>query len=88
MPTAPAPRILRRPAVTETYGIGRSTIYELAATGLLPRPVRLTARATGWPAAELEQVFAARVAGKTDDEIRALVQRLHAARQAEPASAA
>lgn len=88
MPTAPAPRILRRPAVTETYGIGRSTIYDLCAAGLLPRPVRISARSTGWLADELGAVFTARVAGKTDDEIRALVARLHAARTAEPASAA
>ncbi|MBS0338346.1 MAG: AlpA family phage regulatory protein [Proteobacteria bacterium] len=79
---ATAPRILRRPDVTATYGLGRSTIYELAAAGLLPRPVRIGARATGWPAEELEQVFRARVAGADEAAVRALVAELHAARTA------
>lgn len=83
MPSAATPRrILRRPDVSAVYGIARSTIYELAAAGLFPRPVRLTARATGWPAEELDAVFRARIAGATDDAVRELVARLHAERTA------
>jgi len=35
----------------------------------------------GFPACEVEALNAARIAGKTDDEIRSLVTRLEAARK-------
>ena len=38
-------------------------------------------RATGTPDNEVEALNAARIAGKTDDEIRALVAKLEAARK-------
>ena len=41
----------------------------------------LGARAVGWPAGEVSAVNAARIAGRTDDEIRALVARLELERQ-------
>jgi prophage regulatory protein len=41
-------RILRRPAVEQKVGIGRSTLYAWVAEGTFPRPVRLGARAVGW----------------------------------------
>lgn len=47
-----------------------------------PRPVRLGERAVGWPASEVAALNAARIAGKTDQEIRALVVKLEAARKA------
>jgi prophage regulatory protein len=49
--------------------------------GLFTPPVPIGARAVGWPAAELAMLNAARIAGKTDDEIRALVAKLEAARK-------
>lgn len=75
------PRFLRRHAVTETYGIGRSTIFDHVRDGLLPPSVRLGPRATGWPAGELERIFAARAAGAGDEAVRQLVAALVAARR-------
>jgi prophage regulatory protein len=72
--------ILRLPAVKAESGYGRSTIYLRINEGLWPKPVRLGARAVGWPAGEVAAINAARIAGKSDDEIRALVAKLQAAR--------
>ena len=74
--------ILRIPAVKSESGLSRSTIYLRIAEGLWTRPVRLGARAVGWPSDEVAAINAARIAGKTDEEIRALVAKLEAARKA------
>lgn len=58
----------------------RSSYYAKAARSLMPMPVKLGPRACAIPVRELEAVNAARIAGKTDDEVRALVVRLHAER--------
>ncbi|WP_108815667.1 helix-turn-helix transcriptional regulator [Loktanella sp. Alg231-35] len=42
-------RILRRPAVEQRTGLSRSTIYLLMKRGEFPQPIRLSARAVGWP---------------------------------------
>ena len=76
--------ILRLPTLIERSGLARSTIYKLITVGLWTRPIRLSARAVGWPSSECEAILGARVAGKTDDEIRALVVTLEAAREAGP----
>ena len=60
--------------------MSRSTFYRDVNLGLLPRPVKLGLRAAGIPDYEVSAIAAARIAGKTDDDIRALVQRMHAAR--------
>lgn len=39
----------RRPEVETLTGLSRSTIYALMDKGDFPRPVRLAARAVGWP---------------------------------------
>ncbi len=74
--------ILRRKQVEAECGYSRSTIYLRITQGLWPTPVRLGARAVGWPAREVAAINAARIAGQSDDEIRALVTRLHAERRA------
>uniref|UniRef100_UPI00404746B2 hypothetical protein n=1 Tax=Limnohabitans sp. TaxID=1907725 RepID=UPI00404746B2 len=48
--------------------------------GLWTKPVRLSARAVGWPSEEITAICKARIAGKSDDEIRGLVDRLHSQR--------
>jgi len=47
----------------------------------MTRPVKIGQRAAGYPANEVRAINAARIAGKSDDEIRALVERLHAQRE-------
>lgn len=74
--------ILRLPAVRIQSGLSRSTIYLRISQGLWTKPINLGARAVGWPSSEVEALNAARIAGKTDDEIRQLVIKLQAARKA------
>lgn len=73
--------ILRRRQVQTETGYSRSTIYLRISQGLWPKPVRLGARAVGWPAGEVSTLNAARIAGKSDDEMRALVASLEMARR-------
>jgi prophage regulatory protein len=74
--------ILRLPAVLRERGRSRSTHYLDIQQGLFTRPVSIGARAVGWPEHEVTTLNDARIAGKSDDEIRALVTRLEAARKA------
>lgn len=74
--------IYRLPAVKSESGLSRSTIYLRIAQGLWTKPVSLGARAVGWPSGEVAAINAARIAGKTDVEVRALVAKLEAARKA------
>jgi len=73
--------ILRIPAVKFASGLSRSTIYLRVSQGLWTKPVSLGPRAVGWPSDEVEAINTARIAGKTDDEIRVLVTKLEAARK-------
>lgn len=74
--------ILRLPAVMAESGYARSTLYLRVAQGLYTKPISLGPRCVGWPLSEVSAINAARIAGKSDDEIRALVVALEAARQA------
>ena len=65
--------ILRLPAIRLESGYSRSTIYLRISQGLWPRPIHLGARAVGWPAREVVALNAARIAGRSDEEIRTLV---------------
>jgi len=79
--STPSTTILRLPAVKAETGYSRSTIYLRVSQGLWPRPVSLGARSVGWPASEVAAINAARIAGKTNSEIRDLVVRLEVARK-------
>ncbi len=73
--------ILRIPATKSQSGYSRSTIYLRINQGLWTRQISLGPRAIGWPANEVAALNAARISGKTDDEIRELVIELEAARK-------
>lgn len=74
--------ILRVPAAKAQSGYSRSTIYLRITQGLWTKPVSLGPRCVGWPAHEVAALIAARISGKTDGEIRALVVSMEAARKA------
>ena len=73
--------ILRIPAVKSQSGYSRSTIYLRISQGLWTKQISLGPRCIGWPANEVAALNAARISGKTDEEIRALVVKLEAARK-------
>ncbi|MCR6480583.1 AlpA family phage regulatory protein [Variovorax sp. ZS18.2.2] len=73
--------ILRMPAVkAETGHRSHASIYTQIRDGLFTKPVPIGERSVGWPAYEVKAITQYRIAGKTEDEIRALVIRLHAKR--------
>jgi prophage regulatory protein len=75
--------ILRLPAVLADTGLSRSTIYLRITQGVFTHPVSLGARAVGWPAHEVAAINAARIAGKSETQMRELVRELEVARKAE-----
>ncbi len=72
--------IWRRKQVEAESGQSRSTIYLRITQGLWPKQIRIGPRAVGWLAREVAAINTARIAGKSDDDIRALVTQLEAAR--------
>lgn len=72
--------IWRLSAVIAFTGQSRSSIYAAIPAGLFPPPIKITARAVGWCAEEVRALNAARIAGKSSDDIKALVVSLVAAR--------
>ena len=73
--------ILRLPAVKAGSGYSRSTVYLRIAQGLWTKQISLGPRCVGWPDYECAALNAARISGKTDDEIRLLVLKLESARK-------
>jgi prophage regulatory protein len=74
-------KIIRLPAVLARTGLGKSTLYQRVTQGLHSPPVKLGgARASGWPEHEVDALISARIAGRSNDEIRQLVTELVAAR--------
>lgn len=73
--------IYRLPTVKAETGYSRSTIYLRIAQGLWPKQISLGPRCVGWPANEVALLNAARISGKTDAEIRELVQSLQTKRK-------
>lgn len=75
-------QILRMQAVmAETGHRSHASIYSAVRAGMWTKPVSIGPRAVGWPADEVKAINAARIAGKSVDDIKALVSRLHAKRE-------
>jgi prophage regulatory protein len=73
--------ILRLPVVLNERGRSRSAHYQDIQQGLFTHPVQIGLRAVGWPENEVIALNAARIAGKSNEEIRQLVIQLEAARK-------
>lgn len=54
--------------------------YNAIRDGLFTTGVAIGQRARGWPSYEVQAISAARIAGKSDADIRELVKALHAQR--------
>jgi prophage regulatory protein len=75
--------ILRLPSVKAEMGHSSdASIYNAIRDGLFPVGVQIGQRARGWPDYEVTAINTARIAGKSDDEIRDLVKLLHSKRMA------
>ena len=70
--------ILRLPEVKRVLGHrADASVYNAIRAGLFTTGVAIGQRAKGWPDYEIQAIASARVAGKSDDEIRDLVKALH-----------
>ena len=73
--------ILRMPAVkAETGHRSHASIYTAIKAGLFTKAVPIGERSVGWPDYEVKAINSARIAGKSEADIRDLVNRLHAKR--------
>lgn len=72
--------IQRLPKIQTTFGLCRSSIYNLIAAGLLPKPILIGSRAVGLPAHEVESIVQARIGGASEASIKQLVIDLTAQR--------
>ena len=73
--------ILRMPAVkAETGHRSHASIYTAIKAGLFTTGVAIGQRSVGWPSEEVAAINGARIAGKSETEIKELVNRLHAKR--------
>ena len=73
--------ILRMPSVKVEMGHkSHASIYTAIKDGTFTKPVQIGQRSVGWPDYEVKAINAARIAGKSETEIKELVNRLHAKR--------
>lgn len=73
----PLPRIWRE----RILGHGRAHGYERIRDGRLPPPIELSPHLRAYTRGEIDAINRARAGGATDDELRALVAKLVAARK-------
>jgi prophage regulatory protein len=69
-------RILRIKQIKAQTGLPTSTVYDHIAKGLWPRPIKLGERISGWLESEVTAIMGARIAGKSNTEIKELVLSL------------
>jgi len=61
----------------ETGHRSHASIYNAIKAGTFTKPVQIGQRSVGWPSDEVQAINAARIAGKSDVDIRELVNILH-----------
>ena len=70
-------QLVRIKTALKLTGDSCTTFHEKIRDELYPKPVKLGKRSSAWPLAELETVVKARIAGKTEGQIRAIVRQIH-----------
>ena len=73
--------LYRRPVVEAAMGKTRSTLYRDIQKGVLTKPVSIGGERVAWPANEIQAINQARIAGKSDADIKLLVIELEALRR-------
>lgn len=80
--------LIRRPELSRRTARSRSAVYQDISDGVMVPPIHW-GKSAMWPTNEVDAIIAARIAGRSDDEIRALVAELVEARsQADKTAAA
>ena len=68
--------MIRRKEAARGWGMCISQTYVQEAKGLIPKFISIGSRAKAIPTREVDAVNAARIAGKSEDEIRDFVKQL------------
>lgn len=71
---------LRLPEILRRNGEGRAKCYAQIKVGLYPPPIKIGIKTSVWLETEDLLIRAARISGKSDEEIREIVRALVAAR--------
>lgn len=74
-------KLLKLPQVLGLTAKSRTSHYADIKEGLMTPPVKLSEHSVAWPESEVAAINGARIAGKSDEEIRKLVTSLVADRQ-------
>ena len=74
-------RLMHPRDVLSARARSRTAHYRDIQDGLFPKPILVGQRRTAWPESEVAAINAARIARKSDDEIRALVRALERKRE-------
>ncbi|MFN3723663.1 MAG: helix-turn-helix transcriptional regulator [Paracoccaceae bacterium] len=82
-PTPAAPNYVRpKDACRQLGGMGLSTLYAHIDRGMFPKPVALSRRFVVFPQENVTAIINARLAGKTDEDVRQLVSEIMEKRRA------
>jgi prophage regulatory protein len=82
-PTPAAPNYVRpKDACRQLGGMGLSTLYAHIDRGMFPKPVALSRRFVVFPQEDVTAIINARLAGKTDEDVRQLVSEIMEKRRA------
>jgi prophage regulatory protein len=73
-------RLLKKPEILERHLLRPSTLYEHIRNGVFTPPIRSSSHTSAWPEHESDAIICARIMGRTDNELRALVRELVANR--------
>lgn len=68
--------LIKSAEARSSLGIGNTTFYEQLNAGLITPAVKLGVHSVAWPKHEIQAIVAARIAGESDEQIRALVKQL------------
>jgi prophage regulatory protein len=74
-------QIVKQPIGLNKFNVSKSTWHKQIKGGLLPPAISLGDRAVGYLQHELDIVLSARIAGKSNDQIKELVKSLVAKRK-------
>ena len=75
-------KLLKLHGVLALTATSRSTHYQNIKQGLMVSPISQGVQAVAYPEHEIQAIIAARIAGKSDDEIRTIVAELIKLRKA------
>ena len=68
-------KLIRIKEVMEISGLKRSTIYNYISLGIFPSQIKLGERCAAWLESEISEVNFARIAEKTEQQIKDLIAK-------------